>query len=113
MITKAELLKPKTTLIDVDGGNLTIRALSAEYAMGLRGKDLQGADIFDIIADSIVDENGIKMLTGAEVGTLAIATLVQITKGIFEFNALGKKAVDEAVDELKKTEDLTTTLPEF
>jgi hypothetical protein len=112
MLTKADLLKPKTTFIDVDGGKLAIRALSASYAMGLRGKDLQGADIFGIIADSIVDENNASMLTGEEVGTLAIATLEQIVKGIFTFNALGNKAVDEAMGELKKTEDLTTNSPE-
>jgi hypothetical protein len=109
MLTKAELLKPKTSTIEVDGGSLTIRALSAEYAMGLRGRDLQGADIFDVIADSIIQEDGEKMLTGAEVGTLAISTLEQIVKQVFTFNALGKQAVDEAMGELKKTEDLTTS----
>jgi hypothetical protein len=111
MLTKAELLNPKTTVIEVDGGSLTIRALSAEYAMGLRGRDLQGADIFQVIADSIVDENNVPMLTGAEVGTLAISTLEQIVKGVFAFNTLGKKAVDEAMGELKKTEGLTTNSP--
>lgn len=111
MLTRDQLLKPKTTLIEVDGGSLTIRALSAEYAMGLRGRDLQGADIFEVIAYSIVDEKGEPMLTGAEVGGLAIATLEQIVKQVFEFNALGKKAVDDATAELKKTEDLTTNLP--
>ena len=111
MISKAELLKPKTASIDVDGGTITIRALSAEYAMGLRGKDLQGSDIFDIIADSIVDDKGEKMLTGQEVGTLAITTLEQIIKGIFAFNKLGAKAVEEAVNELKKTDGSTTNSP--
>jgi hypothetical protein len=111
MLTKAELLKPKTKEIDVDGGKLTIHALSASYAMGLRGKDLQGTDIFGIIADSIVDEQGNPMLTGEEVGTLAITTLEQIVKGIFAFNALGKKAIDEAMGELKKTEGSTTNSP--
>lgn len=105
-LTRDQLLKPKTTTINVDGGSLTIRALSAEYAMGLRGRDLQGSDIFQVIADSIVQENGETMLTGAEVGTLAISTLEQIVKGVFEFNALGKKAVEDATAELKKTEDL-------
>lgn len=107
MLTKDQLLKPKTTSIKVDGGTLTIRALSAAYAMGLRGKDMQGADIFQIIADSIIDENGAVMLTGDEVGALAMSTLQQIVKGVFEFNALGEKAVNDAVAELKKTEDLT------
>lgn len=111
MLTKDALLKPKITQIEVDGDTLTVRALSASYAMALRGKDLQGTDIFGIIADSIVDESGNQMLTGEEVGTLAIATLEQITKGIFTFNALGKKAVDEAIGELKKTEGSTTNLP--
>jgi len=108
MLTKADLLKPKTTVIDVDGGSLTIRAMSAEYAMGLRGKDLQGAEIFQIIADSIIDEAGNTMLTGAEVGTLAISVLEQIVKGVFAFNALGNKAIEEATAELKKT-DVSTS----
>jgi len=112
MLTKAELLKPKTKQICVDDGELTIRALSASYAMGLRGKDLQGADIFSIIADSIITEDGNQMLTAEEVGSLAITTLEQIVKGIFAFNALGNKAVAEAVDELKKTDGLTSNLPE-
>jgi hypothetical protein len=111
MLTKAELLKPKTTIIQVDDGSICIRALSASYAMGLRGKDLQGADIFGIIADSIIDEQGAPMLTGEEVGTLAISTLEQIVKGIFAFNALGDKAVSEAVDELKKTDASTINSP--
>jgi len=106
MLTRDQLLKPKTTVIQVDGGSLTIRALSAEYAMGLRGRDLQGADIFQVIADSIVQENGETMLTGAEVGTLAISTLEQIVKQVFEFNKLGKKAAEDATAELKKTDDL-------
>jgi hypothetical protein len=111
MLTRDQLLKPKTTTIEIDGGSLIIRALSAEYAMGLRGRDLQGADIFQIIADSIVQENGETMLTGAEVGTLAISTIEQITKAIFTFNALGDKAIEDATAELKKTEDLTTISP--
>lgn len=106
MISKEQLLKPKKTTINVDGGTLTIRALSAEYAMGLRGRDLQGADIFDVIAVSIIDESGNQMLTSAEVGTLAISTLEQIVGQVFAFNALGKKAVDDAVSELKKTDGL-------
>jgi hypothetical protein len=113
MLTRDQLLKPKTTTIKVDGGSLLIRALSAEYAMGLRGRDLQGADIFQVISDSIVQENGETMLTGAEVGTLAISTLEQIVKQVFEFNALGKKAVEEATAELKKTEDSTMNLHEL
>lgn len=111
MLTRDQLLKPKTTTIDVDGGSLIIRALSAEYAMGLRGKDLQGADIFQIIADSIIQENGDPMLTGQEVGTLAISTLEQITKAVFAFNSLGAKAVEDATAELKKTEDSTINSP--
>lgn len=109
MLTKDQLLKPKTTAVEVDGGTLTIRALTAAYAMGLRGKDLQGGDIFQIIAYSIIQENGETMLTADEVGTLAISTLTQITTGIFAFNKLGEKAAAEAVDELKKTDALTSS----
>ena len=112
MTTKADLLKPRTTQIEVDNVLITIRALSASYAMGLRGRDMQGAEIFDVIAVSIIDENGAPMLTGEEVGTLAISTLEQIVKGVFAFNSLGNKAVDDAMGELKKTDGLTISLQE-
>ena len=108
MTTKADLLKPRTTQIEVDNVLITIRALSASYAMGLRGRDMQGAEIFDVIAVSIIDENGAPMLTAEEVGKIAISTLEQIVKSIFSFNSLGQKAVDEAVEELKKTDGLTS-----
>jgi hypothetical protein len=110
-LSKADLLKPKIRQIDVDESYVTIRAMSAEYALSLRGKDLQSADIFAVIAESIVDEAGAPLLTGDEVGKMAITTLEQIIKGVFAFNALGDKAVEEAVAELKKTEDLTTNSP--
>ena len=108
MLSKADLLKPKTKVIDVDGGTLTIFALSAEYSLTLRGRDLRGAEIFEVIAVSVVDENGAPMLTAEEVGKIAISTLEQIVKSIFAFNSLGQKAVDEAVEELKKTDGLTS-----
>lgn len=109
MLTKDQLLKPKTKVIDVDGETLTIRALSAEYSLSLRGKDLHGVEIFDVVAVSIIDESGEQMLTTQEVGTIAIATLEQIVKQVFAFNSLSKKAVDDAIAELKKTDGSTTT----
>ena len=112
MLTREQLLNlKKTTTINVDGGSLIIRALSAEYAMGLRGRNLQSPDIFEVIADSVIQENGEPMLTSAEVGTLAISILEQIVRQVFAFNSLGSKAASEAVDELKKTDDLTTNSP--
>ena len=113
MLSKADLLKPKTKQIDVDGDKLTIRAMSAEYGYSFRGKVLHDAEIFGILAESIVDEDGNTILTAEEVGKIAMVTLEKIVKGVFEFNALGKKAVDDAVNELKKTEDLTSNSPAF
>ena len=110
-LSKLALLKPKINSIDVDGGFISIRALSASYALSLRGKDLQGAEMFEIISQSVCDENGDLLLTTEEVGQIAVATLTQIVKGVFIFNALGEKAASEAVDELKKTDVSTTTLP--
>jgi hypothetical protein len=99
MLTRDELVKPKTKKLIIDAGEIVIRALTAAEAIELRGKDLQGAEIFDLIAKSITDPQ----LSAEDVGALPVATLNQIVAGVFEFNALGDKAIAEAQDELKKT----------
>ena len=107
MLTKSDLLKTKTKDIPVDGGTIRITALTAEYFATLRGRELKGAELFEVIAKSIVNEENENFLTAEEVGRIAISTIEQIAAGIFQFNALGQKAVDDAVTELKKTEDST------
>ena len=108
MLTREALIKARTKEVTLEGGSVIIRALTAAEAFELRGKDLQSAEIFEVIAVSVVDENGAPMLTAEEVGKIAISTLEQIVKSIFSFNSLGQKAVDEAVEELKKTDGLTS-----
>jgi hypothetical protein len=99
MLTRDDLLKPKTKTVKVDGGEIVIRALRASEAMELRGKDLGSAEIFQVIASSIVSPQ----LTAEDVGNLSIATMNKVTVEVFAFNAMGEKAIADAQDELKKT----------
>ena len=65
----------------------------------MRGVDMQSADIFGMIAKSIVDP----VITPEDVGLLPASTLTELTSEIFIFNALGPKAIAMAEAELKKT----------
>lgn len=104
----SDLVKPKIGKVDVDDGFVYIRALSAAYSLELRGKELHGQEVFEIISKSVCNPDGVTLLTNEQVGEMAITTLNQIVKGVFAFNALGQKAVADAVDELKKTDVLTS-----
>lgn len=99
MLTRDALIKPRTKEISIEGGNVVIRALTAAEAFDLRGKDMQSADIFGMIAKSIVDP----VITPEDVGLLPASTLTELTSEIFIFNALGPKAIAMAEAELKKT----------
>jgi hypothetical protein len=97
--TRDALIKPKTTEITIEGGSMVIRALTAAEAFEMRGKDMQSAEIFGMIAMSIVDPE----LTPEDVGLLPASTLKDLVTEIFTFNALNPKAIAEAEAELKKT----------
>jgi hypothetical protein len=99
MLTRDALIKPRTKEISIEGGNVVIRALTAAEAFELRGVDMQSADIFGMIAKSIVDP----VITPEDVGLLPASTLTELTSEIFIFNALGPKAIAMAEAELKKT----------
>lgn len=105
----SDLIKPDIGKVDVDDGFVYVRALSAEYGLSLRGRDLKGKEIFEIIAESVCNPDGVTILTVEQVGKIPMKKLEQIVKGVFTFNKLSKKAVSEAVDELKKTDDSTMT----
>lgn len=107
MWSRDDLVKPRTKEITIEGGTMVIRALTAAEAFALRGKDIQSAEIFALIATSVVDP----VLSPDDIGLLATSIVTELTTEIFSFNALGKKAVEDATAELKKTEDLTTTSP--
>jgi hypothetical protein len=98
-LTRDALIAPKTKTVKVDGGEIVIRALRASEAMELRGKDLGSAEIFGVIASSIVEPK----LTAEEAGQLSIATMNKIVVAVFAFNKLGDEAAAEAQAELKKT----------
>lgn len=107
MLTRDQLVKPKTKQITIDGGDVIIRALTADESFDLRGKDVQKAEIYGVISQSLVDP----VLTVEDVGSLPAETLTKLIDEIFTFNKLGRKAVAEATEELKKTstDDKPTT----
>jgi hypothetical protein len=107
MLTRDELVRQRTKEITIEGGTMVIRALTAAEALDLRGKDIQSAEIFGLVAMSIVEPK----LSVEDIGMLPTSVMTQITAEIFTFNALGQKAVDEAMGELKKTAGLTSNLP--
>jgi hypothetical protein len=99
-LTRADLLAVRIFKVELPDGTVRIRALSAGYAVGLRGRTLGDADIFDMIARSICDDNGEAMLTAEDVAAMPLSLLQPILDGILLFNALGK---DQAAIDLKKT----------
>lgn len=105
MWTRDDLVKPRTKEITIEGGSMVIRALTAAEAFELRGKDLGSAEIFELIAKSIHEP----ALSASDIGMLPTSIVTALTTEIFAFNALGKKAIDDATAELKKTEDLIMT----
>lgn len=104
MLTREQLVTPKTKEITIEGGAVVIRALTAGEAFDLRGKEIGRVEIFEIIALSLVEPS----VLPSDVSNMSTATVTQLTTEIFAFNALGKKAVDDATAELKKTEDSIT-----
>lgn len=100
MLTREQLVKPKTKEITIEGGSVVIRALTVNEAYELRGKEVQKDEILGIISASLVDP----VLTVDDVGQLPAALVTQLTTEIFTFNALGPKAIKEAQAELKKTQ---------
>lgn len=99
MLTRDELVKPRTKTISIDGGDVIIRAMSAFEALELRGKDMHSEEIFAVIAQCIQDPK----LTGSDIGLMPTSIVTQLTTEIFAFNALGTKAIEDAADELKKS----------
>lgn len=99
MLTREQLVKPRTKEITIEGGTMVIRALTAAEAFEMRGKEMNSADIFGMIAKSIVEP----VLSAEDVGMLQASTVNALTSEIFAFNALGPKAIEQATEELKKT----------
>jgi hypothetical protein len=111
-LSKDELLKPKIKSIEIGDGLVCIRALNAEYAISLKGKDLRDDAIFDMLSRSICDEQGAPMLTPEEVGQMPIETVSEIVKGVMAFNSMSEGAAAEAKDTLKNpTSDSITSSP--
>lgn len=95
-MTKAELLKPRLLTVPLNGGEITIRQLSAGYAIGLRGKDLGDQEIFDLLAHAIAEPE----MTAAELSEMPLSYLQPILDAVMEFNSLSEGKADA---DLKKT----------
>lgn len=104
MWSRDDLIKPRTKEITIEGGSMVIRALTADEAFELRGKELGRTEIFGLISKSIVQPE----LSADDVGLLPTSIVTELTTEIFAFNALGQKAVEDAKAELKKT-DVSTS----
>src|SRR5688572_20301921 len=104
MWSRDDLVKPRIKEITIEGGTMVIRALTAAEAFELRGKDMGSEEIFGLIAKSVTEP----VLSPEDIGMMSTSMVTDLTTEIFSFNALGPKAVSDAVDELKKTDDLTT-----
>jgi hypothetical protein len=102
-LSKSDLLRPKIMRLETGCGSVLIRALSAAYAISLRGKSLADDQIFDMLARSICDEDGAPIMTPAEVGEIDLKTLQAIVNGVLEFNSLAEGSHAAAADALKKT----------
>lgn len=108
MWSRDDLIKPRTKEITIEGGSMVIRALTAAEAFELRGKDLGGTEIFGLIAKSIVEPT----LSPEDIGQLPTSFVTALTAEIFTFNGLGSKAVEDAKNELKKTDASTSSSAE-
>ena len=104
MWSRDDLIKPRTKEITIEGGAMVIRALTAAEAFELRGKDLGSSEIFGLIAMSIVEP----VLSADDIGMLPTSIVTELTAEIFTFNGLGSKAVEDATNELKKTDASTS-----
>lgn len=99
-ISREALIAPKTKTVHLESGEIVIRALRASEALELSGKELQSADVFGLLAASILEPK----LTTDEVGQIPISVLNKIVAEVFSFNALGEKAIVDAQAELKKAQ---------
>lgn len=109
IFSRDQLTAPKTQEVHLEGGSVIIRMLTAGEAMEYRGKQMGAEEIFGMLALSIYDPK----MTVEDVREIPVTVVSEIVTAVFTFNALGQKAVKEAIDELKKTtnEDLPVNSP--
>lgn len=105
-INKLALLKPKTTDIPVKEGQVTVtvRALPAKFVLDLKGRELSDSDFYEIIALSVLDDDGQQMMTAEEAARLDFVTMNELAIGIMDFNNLSMEAVKRAKESLKKVQ---------
>jgi hypothetical protein len=59
---------------------------------------------FYLIVMSVVDEAGEKVFTLDEAKGLSVAVLTELAEAVSAYNGMGTKAIEDAKEELKKTE---------
>jgi hypothetical protein len=109
-LARADLLRPKIERFEIAAGSIFIRALSAGFAVSLRGKSLGDAEIFDLIARSVCSEDGTPILSAADVAEIDLATMQAIVDEIMRFNALAPGSTRDLADALKKTREASGSI---
>lgn len=105
MWSRDDLIKQRTKEITIEGDTMVIRAFTASEASEFRGKEIKSAEIFGLIAKSVVEP----VLSSEDIGLLPASVVTKLTKEIFTYNAFSPTAVADAIAELKKTEDSTSS----
>lgn len=104
MLTKEQLLKPKTKELPIGDGVILVKALPARFILELKGKELVDEDFYRIISASVIDETGQTMLTADDAAGMDFFIMNQLVIGIMEFNSLAAEAVRAAKEALKKAQ---------
>jgi hypothetical protein len=97
ILSAEALTKIKTKEVEIAGGIVVIKQMSAGYALALRGKEMQDDDTFKMVADMVVEPK----LTAEQVGQMNIADVTDLANAILEFNGITQDAIEKAKADLK------------
>lgn len=100
MLTRDQLIQPHTKEIDLAGGKVVIRELTADEAIDMDEMDIRSKEIYQLISKSFFDPE----LSVDDVGKLPATVIKELIEAIFVFNGMTQKAIADAVEELKKTQ---------
>lgn len=97
ILTADALTKIKTKEVEIAGGVVIVKQMSAAYALALRGKDMTDDDTFKLVADLVVEPK----LTAEQVSEMNIADVTTLAEAILDFNGIKQDAVEKAKADLK------------
>lgn len=100
LLTVDALTQTHTKEVQLAGGIVIIKQMTAEYAIGLRGKQTTDDFTFQLVADMLVEPQ----MTVEQVKQMNIVDVETIGNAILEFNRIGKVDSDLKNDQ---TEGLT------